>query len=629
MRSQFLNSGILLFSASLVVGCGISTVDHSTSGTLAIHGMVHGGQQPISGSVVQLYTVGNAGNGSASSAMLTNPVQTQADGSFDITADYTCGDTSSGALINSPSNQVYITAKGGNPGLAANTNNAAITLVTALGDCANLPHAQYVEINEVTTAAAAWALAPFATNITHIGATATNVSGIENAFLDAALLADSATGSAAVIASNLTVETDKLYALADALASCVNSDGGSACTSLFAAATPAGGTAPTGVFGAALSIVKHPGQNVSAVFRTIGNRPPFATGYTSAPNDWTMSLTVTGGALQDPTAMVVDREGNVWVANENGPLSAFSPQGTPLNSMGYGGGVVQNAYALTVDSDDNVWVAAYNATPYNIAGGVTKFTGATSAVPGTVVMNGSSPYFYDASVQFPYALGSDTRGNIFIASNASGRATIYTDAGSLLKDPKGDPSAGLGGNTGMEAFPLGIAPDTSGGFWLPDGEFHVAHYDANGTLASNADCCETGYGVATDSFGDAWIANHLGSSVSEVDSTGKLLVNQNTVGGISYPEQLSVDAAQNVWIANYGGSTITEVAGHHGSVATATAISPDLGYGNDAMLDEPVSIAPDRSGNIWVNNQQNSSLTMFFGLAAPTATPIQPSPVAP
>ena len=46
-----------------------------------------------------------------------------------------------------------------------------------------------------------------------------------------------------------------------------------------------------------MNIVKNPGNNVAGVFSAIGPQPPFATTLSKAPNDWTLSLTVTGGGM--------------------------------------------------------------------------------------------------------------------------------------------------------------------------------------------------------------------------------------------------------------------------------------------------------------------------------------------
>jgi hypothetical protein len=42
-----------------------------------------------------------------------------------------------------------------------------------------------IVINEATSAAAAWALSPFAASMTNIGASSTNLTGITNAFATA------------------------------------------------------------------------------------------------------------------------------------------------------------------------------------------------------------------------------------------------------------------------------------------------------------------------------------------------------------------------------------------------------------------------------------------------------------
>jgi hypothetical protein len=49
----------------------------------------------------------------------------------------------------------------------------------------------------------------------------------------------------------------------------------------------------------------------------------------------------------------------------------------------------------------------------------------------------------------------------------------------------------------------------------------------------------------------------------------------------------------------------------------------------DANLLLPYSLAIDPSGNIWVANTGSASLVMFFGMAAPTKTPLIVKPQAP
>ncbi len=98
---------------------------------------------------------------------------------------------------------------------------------------------------------------------------------------------------------------------------------------------------------------------------------------------------------------------------------------------------------------------------------------------------------------------------------------------------------------------------------------------------------------------------------------------------------VAVDAGQNVWITNAGAGSISEVAGAAGARPAGTAISPTVGvygqggYGLDAAVINPYGIAIDRSGNVWVVDEYKAALTVFLGLATPTATPLRPVPTAP
>jgi len=650
LRNSVSVLGVLLCATAGLAGCGIGTVATSSAGSMAIQGKVHGGQQPVSNSSIQLYTVGSGGNGSAAIAMLPSGAVTSDDeGHFSITGDYACGESNAKPPAATGSNQVYIVATGGNPGLKAGTYNHSLIMMATLGDCSKLSDTTYIDINEVTTVAAAWALAPFITSYNQVGASATNVAGIQNAFLDAALIADTRTGMAAILPQNLAIETDKLYALADAIASCVNSDGTTGCGMLFTAATPSGETKPTDTLTAALNIVKNPGQNVAAVFNAIGEVPPFVTGLMNAPNDWTMSLTISGGGLDEPTDLAIDAENNVWVAEYGGPLSVFGPQGAPLSATGFGAGDIAQAFAVAVDSVGDIWVTNYNGGGGH-DGNVTEFMGTDATPPNQL---GDVAGNYQTGILYPDALSADTNGNIFIANHDSSSATEYNSSGALVY-------AGLGSGLGLDAKPLALAVDVNDGFWLSGNDNTIAHISApnasypNGQLLSEPTCCYESYGLATDKDGTVWVADYHGGPLNNgaftklvTDAHGKVTapIDDSTVGGINHPAFVVIDAGQNVWISNVRGASISEIAGGHIGDTVATALSPTTGtygiggYGLDASLLDPIGIAPDRSGNVWVcnggvtnegaGNAGSSTLVMFFGLATPTATPVQPVPTAP
>jgi hypothetical protein len=619
--------------------------------SVAFQGQVLSGNQGIAGSTIQIYAVGSSGNGSASTPMLTQTITTDSAGYFSIAGLYTCGKSSTGAAIPSTT-PIYMTATGGSIG--TNPANSAISLISAIGSCASLSPTTYTYINELTTAAAVWALAPFTGSISSIGASSTNTLGIANAFLDAALLANPATGKAATLPANLTVETGKLAAFADALATCVNAAASSACTPLFTAATLGSGgvPAPTDTFSAALNIVKDPGSHVAAVFATLaanGTTQPYSTTLTKSPNDWTMSLNVSGGGLVAPTALGIDAEDNIWVANQDGPLSAFNAQGTPLSSTGFGlsSGVSQIAevYGLAIDTSGNIWVT--NTNGGSGAGSVTKFLGAGSGTTPASTVGTLVGTYSDSSIQYPYAIAADTNGNIFIANSGTSSATVYSPTGSVV-------SAGLGSSYSIGDSPNAIALDAAHGFWL-SGDQNVAHISApttavpNGDLLANITCCAESYGMATDAAGSLWVADYLGGSSSHgafaeiaTSSTGTatLAISGSDSGGIDHPAMVAVDAAQNVWFTNFIGNSITEIAGNASSTGATTstnptAISPSTGvygaggFGLDASLQKPFTLMPDRSGNLWVSNEGTMTITMLFGLASPTVTPLQPVPAAP
>jgi hypothetical protein len=293
MRRSF---HVFLLAAGFVLavglcGCAGASQAHTTQPlhSLRLAGSVHGGQQPVSGSTIQLYAVGSAGDGSAAQPLIAGVVFTDMGGNFTITSDYTCP-------VSNPDADVYLVATGGNPGLQTPTDNLALAMMTALGPCSGLNASTVAQVNEETTVGSLAALYPYATSFAAIGAS--NSDALVNAFARVNEYVDVTAGAvpgpalpAGYYASSVEIAT-----LSDIVATCVNSSGGvagdsSACGYLFHLATPPSGIAPTDTVAAVIDILKNPTHNVADIYDLVPSiGAAFQPVLRSAPMDWTLPI---------------------------------------------------------------------------------------------------------------------------------------------------------------------------------------------------------------------------------------------------------------------------------------------------------------------------------------------------
>jgi hypothetical protein len=382
---------------------------------------------------VQLYAANLTGYGNQATPLLpSNSITTDTSGSFNITGQYTCP---------VPDAPVYLVATGGNPGTSASNPNLA--LMTALGSCSALQanaSTTFVQMNEVTTVAAAYALAPFMTGIAGMSTSPGNTAGLNFAFADVNQLVNYATGTSpgTDLPAGAILPLTQLYSLADSLAACVNSTGGtagdtSACGRLFAAATPPGGTAPTDTVSAVIEIVQHPGQNVAAIYAVAGANPPFQPTLASTPNDWTLAVTYTGGGLSAPSAVAVDAGGNVWITNRGAnTVTELAHSGAVLATSS---AVLSGPAAVALDATGDPWIA--NAT----ANTLTQLS-ASAAVTGSA----------SGGLSLSAGLAIDPQGNLWVSNSGAASVSEFTSTGSPLS---GNGFAGSGITN-----PLGIAIST-------------------------------------------------------------------------------------------------------------------------------------------------------------------------
>ncbi|MGA2909467.1 MAG: NHL repeat-containing protein [Terracidiphilus sp.] len=627
---------VLATCVLMISGCsGVpGTSPNQTSGSsvpgAALHGMVHGGQQPIVGAHVYLYAANTTGYGNAAVSLLQNVGGTVSDGhgnyyyptgsggTFSITNDFTCPSAGS---------QVYLYAIGGDPGLGDGAN-AAIGLMAALGTCGSLSSAPYVVINEISTIATAYSIAGFATDSTHVSSSSSplaTATDVPNAFATVTNLESLGRGVALPTTpdGNGVVPQATIDTLADILGACVNSAGPTStpCTTLFANATN-GNSQPLETATAAINIAHNPGANTATLYGLLPTDLPFQPTLLFQPNDFTIAITYAGGGLDgtglSPQGVAIDTSGNVWVPNfTTSSLSEFNSNGVPKNGSPFSAAGLDNPTSVAIDLYGSAWVANYNGND------LSEFNSQGQKISGP-------PGFTGGGLNEPYGIAIDSVGNAWAAnfggnslsefeSNASGGLALSSSSGygsDVLAEPAGV-AADINGNVwtanyGEAGSPIAEAVPSN----LPGQPPTVTLYKGGGLNSP--------YGIAIDGAGNVWAANRGGSgSVSEFSTSGTTPTAISGTGGFSgggldNPYGIAIDGAGNVWAANSGGNanSISEIS------AAGVAISGANGFVNVGMF-SPYGIAVDGSGNVWVASDDDvGPLTEFVGVAAPVVTPI-------
>jgi len=603
---------IAIFAA--LTGCGGGSITSTGGGGggggggatgASFTGKVLAAQQPVSGAAVQLYAAGNSGNGSAPTALLAAAVTSGADGTFTIPGGYTC-----------PSAQtpIYLVSKGGAAG--SGSANASLWLMTVLAPCGSVTAGSSFAMNEVTTAASVWPLAPFMSSGGEVGSSSTNATGLNNAILTANNLMNVNTGASpgAQVPTTLTVPTSKLNTLANALASCTRSSGGSSCPGLFTDAA-AGSTTPSNTIDAALNLARAPGSNVAAIYALASANAVFTPALSAAPPDLMLHNTVKGGGMASPASVGVAASGNVWVSSYFAVVSEFTPAGATEFPSGITGNGINQSYGLALDMTGDVWLANEQTDPNSGNGDVAELNSAGSALKTNLTAGG---------ISFPIAAAADSNGNMWFADYGDSKVTVLNSSGTEVSA-----SPGWGGSS--LAFPVALAVDSSHNAWVANqaGLLPITKISADGSQATNYNCnCNGASGIAIDEGGNVWVANYYGNSISEVTSSGTVELSAITGGGADHPQGIAVDGGGTVWVTNFLGNSLSEIGGAS-SPTPGTFLSPSTGFGTDASILQPYGLAIDASGNIWVSNFGNDTLSEFIGVATPVKTPMVGPPQQP
>jgi hypothetical protein len=465
--------------------------------------------------------------------------------------------------------------------------------------------------------AAAYAMAGFATDATHVSSsgTALALTGIANAFANAANLVGLSTGAALATTpvGNGAVPQTEINTLGNVLAACVNSTGAlsSACSTLLTNALAGGttGTQPGDTAAAAINMAHNPAANIASLYALAASPPPFAPALTSAPGDRTVAIAITGGGLASPSGIAIDGSGNAWIANQlNGSNSVteVSSSGAFLSgTAGYTGGGLHSPFRLAIDPSGSAWIVGTTNNVVEISSAGSILSG-SSGYSGLNIFNGTS--IVGAS-----GIAIDGSGNVWIP-NSSGNigVTEFTNTGTFV--------GWINGTSFGMNFSRGVAVDSSATAWILNDLGNSISTFSTASSGGVGGTFQPGGGlsgpvqVAIDASGNAWTTNS--SSLSKISNSGTALSGSGgiTGGGLGSPFCLAIDGAGHVWVESGANQTLV-VFSNSGAV-----LSGANGYRGGDLIYIPW-IAIDGSGNVWATTTGNY-VEEIIGAGTPVVTPL-------
>ncbi|MDR2208970.1 MAG: hypothetical protein LBE22_08380 [Azoarcus sp.] len=281
--------------------------------------------------------------------------------------------------------------------------------------------------------------------------------------------------------------------------------------------------------------------------------------------------------FNDPSGIAIDKAGNLFVTDssnhrirkvtQEGVVSTFAGDGEKGFADGSEGAArFYRPSGIAIDSADNLYVADINnnrirkITP---TGNVSTFAGGEE---GFADGSGGAARFYR-----PSAIATDKADNLYVADSRNHRVRKIT--------PSGNVSTLAGSGTSGYADDKGAS----------------ARFNAPS-------------GVAIDATGNLYVADFGNNRIRKVAlNVTRATVSTYRGGAYLWPEGIAADAAGNLYVADTGNHRIRKISpkGNVSTLAGSGEKGSADGKGEAAQFNEPVGIAVDAAGNLYVADSWN------------------------
>ena len=386
--------------------------------------------------------------------------------------------------------------------------------------------------------------------------------------------------------------------------------------------------------------------HASAVINTYAGNGTFFTDGILATSSW----------LPSPSGVAVDTAGNVYIADGSASVRKVDIHGVIStvagdHSPGFSGdgGPASNAQlgilgGIAIDAAGNLYIADldhWRIRKVNANGTISTFAG-----------NGEGGFSSDggaataAELNIPIAVAADALGNVFIVDSGNNRIR-KVDGNGVISTVAGNGTAGYSGDGGLAINatlnnPGGIAVDAAGNLYISDTQNHcIRKVDADGIISTVAGTGSFGFsgdgglainatlyfpaGLALDISGNLYVADRRNSRIRKVSASGIIttVVGNGTQGfsgdggqasnaSISQPVALAVDTGGNLYVVDQGSLRIRKVDPSGVIITIAGGGTPgfigDGGPATKTELNYPTSTAFDSVGNLYIADAGNNRI---------------------
>ena len=301
-----------------------------------------------------------------------------------------------------------------------------------------------------------------------------------------------------------------------------------------------------------------------------------------------------------------------------GPSTPFAPQlmASPTDlslSLSFPDGALAKNPSLAIDAQGDVWTVA------------PKTTAVTEISPVGTLLSTGAGFAINGGFANPRSLAFDTTGNLWILGEGMAGAlntpmATFAELNSsggylqLLSGARGTPVS-----TDPPAPITNLAIDGSGALY-----FGGVKTTVQGGAQSNV-CCTVKFSPLTSTMTELnadgvtpgtnfvalsgsgeWVTSG-GGALSQNSSVASTLL---TLGGLNAATAVALDHSGNAWVVNSGNNSISEFT------PSGTAVSGTTGFTGGGLAN-PEAIAVDGAGVIWVANEGNGSISEFSSSGAP------------